>query len=144
MTSFIPMFQQMIIGNMVGRNAIPHISFAKMALRSLSCILLLAGLFLAVYAEYIWLGVFLPLYLAALITSITLISLSVVLGYMSGTFKTQPSSSSNTAQLDITPLLTDILSLLDDDIEDAVRNHPKIAVAISTLSGFMAGKKMNS
>lgn len=140
MTSFIPVIQQMIIGNMVGKTAIPHISSARILLRSLSFITLLAGLFLAIYAEYIWLGIFLPAYLATLMTSLTLILLSVCMGFMCGMFKKKQSNSNS---IDITTFLTDILASLDEDLEGAIRTNPKIAVALSTLGGFMAGKKMN-
>lgn len=145
MTSFIPIIQQMIIGNMVGKTAAPRFSSAKIVLRSLSLLLLLAGLFLAIYAEYIWLGIFLPPYFATLTTAITLILLSVCMGFMGGLFNNKKSGqASNSNPIDIVTLLTDIFASLDDDLEGAIRTNPKIAIAISTLSGFMTGKKMDS
>lgn len=141
MTSFMPIIQQMIIGNIIGKTTPPRFSSAKMVLRSLSLILLLAGLFLSIYAEYIWLGIFLPAHLATLMTSITLILLSIGMGFIGGMFNHKKSRSSSA---DISSLLTEILSSLDEDLESAIRTNPKIAVAVSTLGGFMAGKKMDS
>lgn len=144
MTSFVPIIQHMIIGNMVGKTAIPQFSSGKMVLRSLSLILFLAGFFLAIYAEYIWLGIFLPPYLATLMTSLTLILLSIGMEFMGGLFHHKKSEQSNLPSTDITTLLTDILSSIDKDLEGVIRTNPKIAVGLSTLGGFMAGRKIDS
>lgn len=143
MTSFIPIIQHMIIGNMVGKTTVPRFSSAKMVLRSLSLILLLTGLSLAIYAEYIWLGIFLPAHLATLMTALTLVLLSIGMGFMGGLFNNRKAAQPTSNPVDIATLLTDILSSLDEDLEGAIRTNPKIAVALSTLGGFMAGKKMN-
>ena len=144
MTSFIPIIQHMIIGNMVGKTTVPRFSSEKMVLRSMSLILLLAGLSLAIYAEYIWLGIFLPAYLATLMTALTLILLSIGMGFMGGMFNNKISVQTSSNPVDITTLLTDVLSSLDEDLEGAIRTNPKIAVALSTLGGFMAGKRLVS
>lgn len=143
MTSLIPLIQQMMIGNMVGKTTIPPLSFIPMGLRLMSCILLLAGIFLIIYAEYIWLGTFLPLHLSILLTSFTTIILSVIIGFMSRIFKHPKSTAPDSLPLDITALLTTILSSFDEDLEGAIKNNPKIAVTLSTLGGYMTGRKLN-
>lgn len=140
MTSFMPFIQQMIIGSMAVKAVRPRFSPAGLILKVLSCALLLVGLFLALYAEYIWLGIFLPLYLSTLITAITIIILALSLGIW-GNKLTQKQSEKKGSPVDITTVLTDIISSLDEDLEGAIRTNPKIAVALSTLGGFMVGKK---
>jgi cytochrome c biogenesis protein CcdA len=141
MTSLIPIIQHLILGNMAERTTVPRFSSVKIILRTLSLILLLAGLFLAIYAEYMWLGIFLPSYLAALITSLTLIILSIGIGFFGGIFNHKKSEQSHSSPADISSLLTEILSSLDEDLESTIRANPKMAVILSSLGGFMAGKK---
>jgi hypothetical protein len=65
------------------------------------------------------------------------------MGFMGGLFNNRKAAQPTSNPVDIATLLTDILSSLDEDLEGAIRTNPKIAVALSTLGGFMAGKKMN-
>lgn len=111
----------------------------------LSFVLLSAGLLFSIYAEYIWLQMVLPTHLAALMTSLTLFLLSVLAGFVGGVFKNRkeiPSDSSSAA--DISTLLGNVLSSFDEDVEEVIRANPKIVVALSTLAGFVAGKKLDS
>ncbi len=141
MTSFIPLLQQLIIGNLAGSRPPLRIFCAGMILRVLSFILLLVGLFLVIYAEYIWLGIFLPPYLATLMTALTLITTAALIEII-GKMINKKEEAKASSHLDITGLLTDIIGSLDEDLEGSIRTNPKTAVLISTLSGFMAGKKI--
>jgi len=141
MTSILPMVQQMIIGNLVGRKNIPDTSYVTLALRGLSFILLLAGLFLVIYSEYIWLGTFLPLHFSALLTAVTVLAASWAIASASGIFKYQKMIQPSSSPLDIEAILKNLLSCLDEDLEDVIRSNPKLSVALSTLGGFIIGKK---
>jgi len=141
MTSFIPLIQQFLIGNMLGKSTVTRSSNVGLMLKLLSYTLLMAGLFLAVYAEYIFLGIFLPLYLSTLLTAMTLIVIAFGIGIWGDKLNKKQSDIQH-SPVDISALLTEIISSLDEDLELSIRTNPKIAVLISTFGGFMAGKKI--
>ena len=141
MTSFIPLIQQFLIGNMLGKSTVSRSSNVGLMLKLLSYTLLMAGLFLAVYAEYIFLGIFLPHYLSTLLTAMTLIVIAFGIGIWGDKLNKKQSDIQH-SPVDISALLTEIISSLDEDLELSIRTNPKIAVLISTLGGFMAGKKI--
>jgi hypothetical protein len=141
MTSFIPLIQQFLIGNMLGKSTVTRSSNIGLMLKVLSCTLLIAGLFLTIYAEYIFLGIFLPLYLSTLLTAMTLIVIAFGIGIW-GDKMNRKELDIQRSPVDISALLTEIMSSLDEDLELSIRTNPKIAVLISTLGGFMAGKKI--
>ena len=143
MNPLISFIQQMIIGKITDKTPDHRFSSAGIALKGLSCALLLVGLFLALYAEYIWLGIFLPLYLATLITAVTIIVLAIIAAVWGDSLQKKQPEPQRTP-IDITAFLTDILSSLDNDLDGSIRTNPKIAVLLSTLGGFMAGKKLDS
>lgn len=126
---------------MLGKSNVTHFSNTGLMLKVLSYALLVIGLFLALYAEYIWLGIFLPLYLSTLITAVTIVGIAIIICVWGDSINNKQSEPQRTP-VDITTLLTDILSSLDEDLEGSIRANPKIAVLISTLGGFMAGKKI--
>ena len=141
MTSFIPLIQQFLIGNMLGKSTVTRSSNVGLMLKVLSYTLLMAGLFLAVYAEYIFLGIFLPLYLSTLLTAMTLIVIAFGIGIWGDKLNKKQLDIQH-SPVDISALLTEIISSLDEDLELSIRTNPKIAVLISTFGGFMAGKKI--
>ncbi len=144
MISFLPLLQQMLVANIMGQRPSPRFSSVDVILRTMSFVLLLVGLFLSVYAEYIWLGIFLPFYLATLMTGVTLILLSALLTMLSRHLKIKRADPPHhQPPIDFVALLTEIINSLDEDLEGTIRENPKTAVLLSTLGGLMVGRKIS-
>ncbi len=144
MASTMLLVQQLVIGSMSRSHSLWRMMTRRIMFLGISFVFAAATLVFVLYAEYSWLNESLMPAAAALITALTALAFAAgfaVTAKPPRRKKVKKPHLHETHSHEVTQVMSEILELLGDEIEDPIRTNPKMAVMLASLAGFAAGER---
>lgn len=142
MSSYMPLVEEMVISGMTRGRQTPHFVLFDNILTVMSVILICASLFFSLYAEFLWLGLYLSADMAALALSGTTFFLAMIFltaRRVISPVKTRSVTESNSTE--ISKMISQSIKSFVSELDDPIRENPRTALIVAGLAGFTAGEK---
>jgi len=143
MVNFMPLIKGLAVEGVMRGLSSPPSTPAGLGLMLVSVVPAGVGIAFLGYSEFLFLQEFYSPEFASLLTAFTALTLSGILGWTGyHTFKrekSRPHSHNNEIISAIHSFIEDIA----EDLEDPIRENPKVAVLLASIAGFVAADQIS-
>lgn len=137
----LALIEQLVIDRVLS-NGVPFTGKSKagLGLVVLSGLFLLLGTGFIIWGSYLWLSYHYTRDIAALVTGLVIFCLSILMALGAYALLKFRERNFQKIKADVANSFRALLETADEELTGPLRENPKMAVLIASLSGFLAGK----